>query len=61
MVSHAHGQGYADMHFLIPEIINNIEDGEIKDFLSKSMNQAVKGKIDIDSFLRAVENLNIKK
>ncbi len=24
MVSHAHGQGYADMHFLIPEIIEKI-------------------------------------
>ena len=25
MVSHAHGQGYADLHFLIPEIIDHIE------------------------------------
>ena len=25
MVSHAHGQGYADLHFLIPEIIGNVE------------------------------------
>lgn len=25
MVSHAHGQGYADMHFIIPETINNID------------------------------------
>jgi len=24
MVSHAHGQGYADLHFLIPEIIGNL-------------------------------------
>ncbi|MFZ1750412.1 MAG: TonB-dependent receptor plug domain-containing protein [Saprospiraceae bacterium] len=24
MVSHAHGQGYADMHFIMPEIIENI-------------------------------------
>ncbi len=27
MVSHAHGQGYADAHFIIPEIINNIDFG----------------------------------
>ncbi|HEX4851764.1 MAG TPA: TonB-dependent receptor plug domain-containing protein [Puia sp.] len=27
MVSHAHGQGYADAHFLIPETINNINYG----------------------------------
>jgi len=25
MLSHAHGQGYADLHFLIPEIIGNID------------------------------------
>ncbi|HRI62314.1 MAG TPA: TonB-dependent receptor, partial [Saprospiraceae bacterium] len=25
MVSHAHGQGYADLHFVIPEIIGNVE------------------------------------
>ncbi len=25
MVSHAHGQGYADLHFLIPEIIGDID------------------------------------
>ena len=27
MVSHAHGQGYADTHFIIPETINNIDFG----------------------------------
>ena len=25
MVSHAHGQGYADLHFLIPELIDNVD------------------------------------
>ena len=25
MVSHAHGQGYADLHFLIPELIDHID------------------------------------
>jgi hypothetical protein len=28
MVSHAHGQGYADMHFIIPELVQNIEYGK---------------------------------
>jgi hypothetical protein len=28
MVSHAHGQGYADLHFLIPETIKNINFGK---------------------------------
>ena len=28
MVSHAHGQGYADLHFLIPELIDEIDFGK---------------------------------
>ena len=28
MISHAHGQGYADLHFLIPETIENIDFGK---------------------------------
>lgn len=28
MVSHAHGQGYADLHFLIPELIQRVEFGK---------------------------------
>ena len=28
MVSHAHGQGYSDLHFIIPETINNINFGK---------------------------------
>ncbi|MFK7755739.1 MAG: TonB-dependent receptor [Flavobacteriales bacterium] len=28
MVSHAHGQGYADMHFIIPEVIEDIRFGK---------------------------------
>ncbi|MGV8813587.1 MAG: TonB-dependent receptor plug domain-containing protein [Gelidibacter sp.] len=28
MVSHAHGQGYADLHFLIPETIKDIDFGK---------------------------------
>ncbi len=28
MVSHAHGQGYADLHFVIPELIKNIDYGK---------------------------------
>ncbi|WP_334111609.1 TonB-dependent receptor [Paucihalobacter sp.] len=28
MVSHAHGQGYSDLHFLIPETINTIDFGK---------------------------------
>ena len=28
MVSHAHGQGYADLHFLIPETVSNVDFGK---------------------------------
>ena len=28
MVSHGHGQGYADLHFLIPELVKNIDYGK---------------------------------
>ncbi|AYN68429.1 TonB-dependent receptor [Euzebyella marina] len=28
MVSHAHGQGYSDMHFIIPETIDNLDFGK---------------------------------
>ena len=28
MVSHAHGQGYADLHFLIPELTANVDYGK---------------------------------
>lgn len=28
MVSHAHGQGYSDLHFLIPELISSIDYGK---------------------------------
>jgi len=28
MVSHAHGQGYADLHFVIPELVNSVDFGK---------------------------------
>jgi hypothetical protein len=28
LVSHAHGQGYADLHFVIPELVKNIDYGK---------------------------------
>lgn len=35
MVSHAHGQGYADMHFVIPETIDQIDFGKGAYFADK--------------------------
>ena len=35
LVAHAHGQGYADLHFLIPELISNYEWGKGPYYTSK--------------------------
>ncbi|MEL6865507.1 MAG: TonB-dependent receptor [Bacteroidota bacterium] len=45
MVSHAHGQGYADMHFLIPETIENVDYGKGPYYASKG-NFATAGYVD---------------
>ncbi|MGD1946205.1 MAG: TonB-dependent receptor [Croceivirga sp.] len=47
--SHAHGQGYSDLHFLIPEIIDNIDFG-------KGLYYADKGNFNTAGYL----DLNIK-
>ncbi len=35
MVSHAHGQGYADLHFLIPETVDRIDYGKGSYYVNK--------------------------
>ena len=50
MVSHAHGQGYADLHFVIPETIDNINFG-------KGPYYADKGDFNTAGFI----DLNLKK
>lgn len=48
MVSHAHGQGYADLHFLIPETVErlSIDKGP---YAAKSGNLATAGAIDFQT------------
>ena len=53
MVSHAHGQGYADLHFLIPETIDNIDFGK-GPYRARVGNLNTAGYIDF----RTKENLN---
>ncbi|PKQ44165.1 TonB-dependent receptor [Confluentibacter flavum] len=48
MVSHAHGQGYADMHFIIPETINNIDFGKGSYYADKG-NFNTAGYVDINT------------
>ena len=48
MVSHAHGQGYADMHFVIPETIDNIDFGKGTYYADKG-NFNTAGYVDINT------------
>ena len=45
MVSHAHGQGYADLHFLIPELIENVSFNKGPYYAEKG-NMATAGYVD---------------
>ena len=56
MVSHAHGQGYADMHFVIPEVIKTIHYGKGPYDVDKGnfatagyVNYETKDKLDVSS------------
>ena len=46
MVSHAHGQGYADLHFVIPETIENVNFGKGPYYAEQgNFNTAIIGKM----------------
>jgi len=48
MVSHAHGQGYADLHFLIPETIENV-DFRKGMYAAQSGNFTTAGQVDFQT------------
>lgn len=56
MVSHAHGQGYADMHFIIPETIENIDFGKGPYYAQKG-NYNTAGYIDLKLKEKIDDNL----
>lgn len=56
MVSHAHGQGYADMHFIIPETIDNIDFGKGPYYAAKG-NFNTAGYIDLKTKAKIDQNL----
>ena len=56
MVSHAHGQGYADMHFIIPETIDHIDFG-MGPYYAQKGNFNTAGYIDLTTKERIDENL----
>lgn len=58
MVSHAHGQGYADLHFLIPETVQTVDFGKGPYYADKG-NFTTAGYVDFKTFDR-IENSQIK-
>lgn len=58
MVSHAHGQGYADMHFIIPELINIADFGK-GPYYSDRGNFNTAGYINLKSY-NAIEHNTVK-
>ena len=58
MVSHAHGQGYADLHFLIPETIDNIDFG-VGPYNAQHGNFATAGHINLNT-KNSLEHNSIK-
>ncbi len=56
MPSHAHGQGYADLHFVIPETIDNIDFGKGPYYADKG-NFNTAGYVELKTKKRIDENL----
>lgn len=55
MVSHAHGQGYADMHFLIPELVKQIDFGAGL-YQPQYGNLSTAGYVNFETYDRLPEN-----
>jgi len=55
MVSHAHSQGYADLHFLIPEIIGNVDFGKGPYYANKG-NFATSGYAEFETIDKLSQN-----
>ncbi|WP_436514709.1 TonB-dependent receptor [Ekhidna sp. To15] len=51
MVSHAHGQGYADLHFLIPETVQGVDFGKGPYYAEKG-NFTTAGYVDFNTYNR---------
>ncbi len=56
MVSHAHGQGYADLHFVIPETVNKIDFGKGSYYANKG-NFNTAGYVDFNTKTRLNSNV----
>jgi outer membrane receptor protein involved in Fe transport len=58
MVSHAHGQGYADLHFLIPETVNTV-DFDKGPYFARKGNLATAGFVNFQT-KDALQNSSVK-
>lgn len=58
MVSHAHGQGYADLHFIIPELVKNIDYGT-GPYYTQYGNMGVAGYVNL-STVNSLPNNTVK-
>ncbi len=58
MVSHAHGQGYADLHFLIPETVQRVDFGKGPYYANKG-NFTTAGYVDFETYDR-IDQSSIK-
>jgi outer membrane cobalamin receptor len=58
MVSHAHGQGYADLHFVIPELVDNVTFKKGTYYAEKG-NFTTTGFVDFKT-LNALQNNSVK-
>ena len=56
MVSHAHGQGYADLHFLIPETVDKLNFGK-GPYYADQGNLATAGYVGFETYDRLEQNL----
>ena len=56
MVSHAHGQGYADMHFVIPELVKAIDYGK-GSYYTEQGNFNTAGYVELQTANRLTQNI----
>ena len=56
MVSHAHGQGYADMHFVIPELVRAIDYGK-GSYYTEQGNFNTAGYVELQTANRLTQNI----
>ena len=56
MVSHAHGQGYADMHFVIPELVRTIDYGK-GSYYTEQGNFNTAGYVELQTANKLTQNI----